>query len=382
MDSTHELDVLVIGGGIAGLWLLDELRRAGYSALLVEKNALGTGQTAASQGILHGGFKHALTGRRDRHVSAFQHMPAVWKECLAGRREPDLSRAALRGDHCLCWRANSVGGVFGLMAARLGFSAQTAVIPREERPLPVKNCHGDVLRLNEQVVDPTSVVQVFAERNLRHIVHAEVVSVRRTGGARVTGVSIQQGTVTALLRPRTTILTAGEGNAELGDDFGVATPVMKRLPLSIMVVRGPLPDMNGFCIDGTRAKAVITTHREGPDAAVWQVACERATDPFQKSAWRELQDSLSGYPWPDVTLDAYRVNRAELPSSGTRADDVQMQEQDNVIAAWPTKFVLAPRLAERIMRRLPPPGIRADVTTEFRDWRRPDVAVFPWQRSP
>ena len=53
------LDVVIFGGGAAGLWLLDELVRAGYEALLLEAGALGAGQTIASQGD---------TARRDRSI--------------------------------------------------------------------------------------------------------------------------------------------------------------------------------------------------------------------------------------------------------------------------------------------------------------------------
>ena len=51
---THPLpiEVVIFGGGAAGLWLLDELVRAGRSTLLLEAHELGSGQTIASQGII------------------------------------------------------------------------------------------------------------------------------------------------------------------------------------------------------------------------------------------------------------------------------------------------------------------------------------------
>jgi len=52
-----QLDVLIFGGGAAGLWCLDCFRRAGYHALLLESKALGSGQTIQAQGIIHGGGK-------------------------------------------------------------------------------------------------------------------------------------------------------------------------------------------------------------------------------------------------------------------------------------------------------------------------------------
>ena len=45
-----EIDVVIFGGGVAGLWILSTLRNAGYDALLLDPNDLGSGQTACSQG--------------------------------------------------------------------------------------------------------------------------------------------------------------------------------------------------------------------------------------------------------------------------------------------------------------------------------------------
>jgi hypothetical protein len=48
MTSPLPIDVLIFGGGAAGLWLLDDLLRAGCGTLLLEANDLGSGQTIAS----------------------------------------------------------------------------------------------------------------------------------------------------------------------------------------------------------------------------------------------------------------------------------------------------------------------------------------------
>src|SRR3954466_12236801 len=89
-------EVVIMGGGIAGLWILDELRRAGIDALLLEKRALGDGQTVASQGIIHGGLKYMFDGHVSTSVKAIAEMPVIWRECLAGKREPNLAGMAIR----------------------------------------------------------------------------------------------------------------------------------------------------------------------------------------------------------------------------------------------------------------------------------------------
>ena len=59
MNNTIQTDIAIIGGGIAGLWLLNRLRDQGFCAILFESDAIGAGQTGVAQGIIHGGMKYA-----------------------------------------------------------------------------------------------------------------------------------------------------------------------------------------------------------------------------------------------------------------------------------------------------------------------------------
>jgi glycerol-3-phosphate dehydrogenase len=86
MKKTVETDIAIIGGGIAGLWLLNRLRQEGYSVILLESVTLGGGQTNKAQGILHEGVKYALQGTLSPSSNAITHMPTIWKQCLEGRR--------------------------------------------------------------------------------------------------------------------------------------------------------------------------------------------------------------------------------------------------------------------------------------------------------
>ena len=62
MPSVISTDVLIVGAGVAGLWLNARLRRQGFSTIVVERESLGGGQSVKSQGIIHGGAKYALHG--------------------------------------------------------------------------------------------------------------------------------------------------------------------------------------------------------------------------------------------------------------------------------------------------------------------------------
>jgi glycine/D-amino acid oxidase-like deaminating enzyme len=56
------VDVLILGGGVQGLVLLDELSERGFGCLLVTPSDLGSGQTLHSHGLLNSG-SGLLTGQ-------------------------------------------------------------------------------------------------------------------------------------------------------------------------------------------------------------------------------------------------------------------------------------------------------------------------------
>ena len=76
----HPVDLAVIGGGIAGLWILDAAVRAGRNAILIEAFELGRGQSVAAQGIIHGGLKYTLRERDLDAAGAIADMPGFWRD--------------------------------------------------------------------------------------------------------------------------------------------------------------------------------------------------------------------------------------------------------------------------------------------------------------
>ncbi|WP_312929907.1 FAD-dependent oxidoreductase, partial [Stutzerimonas nitrititolerans] len=80
MPESLSTDVLIVGGGVAGLWLNARLRREGFATVLVEKGTLGGGQSVKSQGIIHGGTKYALQGALTGASEAIADMPRRWRE--------------------------------------------------------------------------------------------------------------------------------------------------------------------------------------------------------------------------------------------------------------------------------------------------------------
>jgi choline dehydrogenase-like flavoprotein len=159
MPSALILDAVIIGGGAAGLWTLDRLVARGYQVVLLEAFELGSGQTIASQGILHGGLKYTLSGMLTPSAKAIREMPVIWRECLEGKREPKLTRTMVRSPHCYLWRTESVASRLGMIGARVGLRVAPQAIAKDDRPVALMNCPGTVAKIDEQVIEHVLAIQ-------------------------------------------------------------------------------------------------------------------------------------------------------------------------------------------------------------------------------
>lgn len=84
--SSTKFDVLVIGGGILGAFATWQAARRGLSVALVERNDFGSGTTAGSGKILHGGLRHLQHGDLRSAVESLREQARI--AALA----PDLVR--------------------------------------------------------------------------------------------------------------------------------------------------------------------------------------------------------------------------------------------------------------------------------------------------
>ena len=171
------LDVLLFGGGAAGLWCLDRLRRAGYHAILLESQALGSGQTIQAQGIIHGGGKYALRGVRDfRAVEATSRMPERWRQSIAGKLEPNLSATRVLSEQCNLWlpRGAAVAriqslGIMGLIAKAGLLTTKPQTIARDFWPEALRESALVVYSLAEPVIATGSLLESLATQHNRFI---------------------------------------------------------------------------------------------------------------------------------------------------------------------------------------------------------------------
>lgn len=386
-----QLDAVIFGGGVAGLWALDALTHAGHAAVLLEARTLGRGQTITSQGILHGGLKYTLNGVLNRAADAIRDMPAVWQAALDGNSTPDLSRTRVRAHHCHLWHTDTLMSRVGMVGARKGLRVRPRRVPRERRPLALAACPGEVFELPEQVISPASLLDDLARQH-----RARLLKINAESGLHFT--TTPAGDVTAVLlinplagqqlelRPRFVILAAGAGNETLRARLQLPAGATQRRPLHMVLARGDLPELNGHCIDGARTRITVTTDRDHAGRRVWQIGGQVAEDGVRLSPTdlvrhvrQQVAETLPSLRLDRVEWSTYAVDRAEAHTPGRRRPEHEVILRDgNVLTAWPTKLVLAPRLAGRLLAELGDPGV-GSLETIFEDWPRPPVADPPWE---
>ncbi len=357
-------DLAILGGGIAGLWLLARLRAAGYRAILLETRCLGGVQTLASQGILHGGVKYALGGHITESARALAMMPERWRACLRGAGELDLSGVAQLAPHQHLWSSRGlVSRMTGFFAGR-AMRAQIQRLGRDAYPAPFDHpgFQGDLYRLQEPVLNVPSLIGELIRQSGAHCLRIEAFPKAR---AIKGGYSLRFGAQE--IRARGLILAAGAANARLLRELGRDTPAMQLRPLNMALVRGELPPLYGHCLGASaQPRLTLTTHPLANGERLWYLGGAIAeqgvgrTDEAQIAAARaELQALL---PWVDLSGARWanlRVDRAEAATpDGRRPDDGLLHHQDRLFTVWPTKLVLAPRLADRCLAALAQAGLR------------------------
>src|SRR5262249_50892654 len=263
------------------------------------------------QGIIHGGLKYTLDGLLTADADAIGEMPALWRSCLAGQRRPNLSAVKLRGDHCHLWRTSSLKSQLGMLGARVGLRVKPEKLAREDWPAALRGCPGEVFRLDEQVLEPGSLLQEFSRALQSRLIRSELTAISNADKRPVIEFRDEsQSTIASA--PTTIVCAAGEGNADLARRFGFAIETMQRRPLHMVVARGDLPVLNGHCTDGSVTRVTITTTATTTRTYIWQIGGQIAEDGINMApaalishARKELHAVLPGVDFSRVEWTTY-----------------------------------------------------------------------------
>ncbi len=387
MSDSLSTDVLIVGGGVAGLWLNARLRRRGYSTLLVDKGVLGGGQSVKSQGIIHGGTKYALSGALTGASEAIADMPRRWREALAGNGELDLSGVRLLSDAHYLWSPGTLTGNLTSFFASKAVRSRVGQVKGSELPPALQDPRfkGKVYRLSELVLDVPSLIQRLAELSGPGLLKAERIEPLRENGE-LTGLVVDGRSI----RAQRIVLTAGAGNAELLNALGLAQPAMQKRPLHMVIVKArTLKPLYAHCLGGgSKPRITVTSHPAEDGEWVWYLGGDLAEaggvarDEAAQiaAAKKELAELV---PWIDLSAAKWatlRIDRAEPAQSAlARPDNAFLAEQGRLLVGWPTKLALSPDFADRVEGALVRDGIQPQPLAPLPELPRPAITRPFWE---
>ena len=387
MTAAASLDVAIIGGGIAGLWLLNLLRKQGRNAMLFESGGLGGGQSIASQGIIHGGLKYALDLKLGQASAALAEMPMLWRECLRGNGEIDLRATQVAAEHHLFWvRKSLTSRITGFFGARM-LRGRVDALEAQDWPAVLRDpAHvGAVYRLDEIVLDVPSLLRNLAEPLRAHIraVPADF-TLERDAAGDVAALRYGDGRA---IHAHTFVFTAGAGNARALQQLNQPSDAAQTRPLHMLMIRNAPGLLHAHCFDSSdKPRVTVTSHHLG-DEIIWYVGGQIAEAGVAQDEAALIATAKAEFAalLPDCDLSrcsfaGWRVDRAEgATESGAKPDGPVFRRHGNAIIAWPTKLALAPRLADAIMAELPAAG--PDAAPDYSSWPQAPYAQPVWERA-
>ncbi|PTQ71023.1 FAD-binding oxidoreductase [Pseudomonas sp. GV071] len=386
MSQALNTDILIVGGGIAGLWLNARLRQQGFATVLVESASLGGGQSVKSQGIIHGGAKYALHGALTGASEAIADMPRRWREALEGSGELDLRGARVLSQAHYLWSPGTLAGNLTSFFASKAVRTRVDQVKGSDLPPALQDpkFKGKVYRLNELVLDVPSLIQRLAELAGDSLLSGEAITPLLEDGE-LAGLVVDGREI----RAQRVVLSAGAGNAALLTALGQSQPLMQRRPLHMVMVKGPtLKPLYAHCLGGgPKPRVTVTSHPTADGQWLWYLGGDLAeADGVARDGQAQIaaaQKELSNLlPWVDFSQAHWatlRVDRAEPAQSGlVRPDNAFLAEHKRLLIGWPTKLALAPDLADRVLAALQRDNVQPGQHAPLPELPRPQVAPTAW----
>jgi glycerol-3-phosphate dehydrogenase len=324
---------------------------------------LGSGQTIASQGMIHGGVKYTLSGALSGASEAIADMPEHWRRCMDGEGDVDLRGTRVLSDHFYMWSSGSVASRLTTFLASKALRGRVDALDQTEYPriFQHKAFKGSLYKLVDTVIDAGSLLETLSKTHSERIfaIDEQTTRLHRQGdGAAVT---LQVNGAPLTIHSQLCVLAAGKGNGALLEQLNVASPAMQLRPLQQVMVRHQHPHaLYAHCV-GTDSKPrlTISSHADG-DHTVWylggQLAEEGAAlaeDVLIERAQQEITELFSWLDWRDAQWATLRVERAEPEQPDLlRPDNAWLKPCENLsrcLVAWPTKLTLTPNLGNLFM---------------------------------
>jgi len=387
MPQVFSTDILIVGAGIAGLWLNAHLQGLGFASALLENSAIGSGQSGKSQGIIHGGSKYALQGVLTRSAEAISAMPSRWRAALSGDGELDLRGVRVLSQAHYLWSPGTLAANLSSFFASRAMRSRISAVTGQGLPPTLQHSAfgGKVYRLDELVLDVPNLLAHLAYLSETSLLSAQDIKPLSDSCGELCGLQVDGYS----LHARCIVLCAGAGNQTLLERLALKQPVQQSRPLHMVLVKSPLlSPLYAHCLGASsKPRLTITSHPLTDGSWLWYLGGELAEaagvarDTAEQIAFakKELAQLLPWLDLSDAQFACLRVNRAEPAQSGLlRPDNAFLASSGRLLVGWPTKLALAPDFAEQVLAHLKQSGIVPSKKNLLPPLPKPEIAPPFW----
>lgn len=358
-----QTDVVIIGGGVAGLFTAYMLAKYGKSVVILEKDNFGSGASTKNEGWLHYGTYHAQSKSGSTEVA---------RRCIVGHDY-------IRNLFAECLQE--------VICPSIAVTFQEERIPNIEEQWRLAGVEHEELRLNKDQIDFPEVNPEYLKRawrvkdtavNTPMLYSALLKGIQSYGGEYITNVD------TKILDSHTAIVSFTDGSvSEIESDFfiytagyGNHTLIQNAFDLSIpvrcwkshLLIYKRLAHANVFCIDTGEVGMMNHSYDEteysivgmNEDAEKTKKPCYQpvssSVEILKKGVARLFLNSAGKFCKSiaccklDIQTESNLGRDLNIKLFDLTALDASRQDLRNHICAWPGKMTEAPVLAMELTR--------------------------------
>lgn len=398
-----KLDVLIIGGGVQGLWLLNDLQQHGYSVLLLERRELGGEQTCHSHVYIHQGHLY----RELDLAEPLKVVRALWDQWFNVHYPPQYGvRPSHFGFRDLA-EAQRIKSLWEQPRLQLSYKSV---------PLPAA-LNGGVTQVVFESPETCLDAQWLVEE-LRRGPGDFISSIHQIERISINGNQVEEvqvimpGRERLTFQPQALILAAGAGNQGLLDLasggkrqlLGLVSDAQQIRKAHMLIVKGKKGDLDQLTGVFELNTRLFIVSRDLGNETVWLISDDRSPSLWFIEDWMAY-DARSWLPrvWVSLQQLAPRYfkqpNRLEwgiyeAPKAEGRAGGVIPGEErieqfglKNLWTVWPTKLTLAPKVSDQVRQQIQKlirsPNPWASIPPVWSQFRVPaTVAPERWKNTP
>ncbi len=354
------VDVVIVGSGISGLWLSNMLHNKGFSTLVIEKYAMGDGQTLNAQGIIHNGTKYTLNGNLPKEANIISDMPRRWRNSIKGKSDINLSGIKILSEaQYLIANEGKHPDFSSFSNSDESENRVKNIDDKVSFPEVLQNdsFNGKVFKLEEFVIDVKSVLEKLSENTKTLQCKFKGDYIRWDEDFNTMGITIPNQYIN--ITSQLILLAAGEGNDELIKSLpeNIHLPETEVIPLHMVYMSSKdIPALYAhFLGEGTTPRLSVTTH-SFKGKPIWylgghlaEVGAKMTSSELIQLAKKEVTTLM---PWVDLKSSKWATHYINVARPVQRnlsiPDRAYTSLYKNLGIVWPISLSLLPNLEDQI----------------------------------